>query len=695
MASPLLEVRGLRTCFRTAGGIVRSVDGVDLTIGRGETLGVVGESGCGKSVTALSIMRLVPSPPGEICGGEILFEGSNLLEKTEVEMCGIRGKDISMVFQEPMTSLNPVHTCGRQIAEAIRVHQGLSREEAVREAVEILNRVGIPEPKRRAGEYPHQLSGGMRQRVMIAMALSSRPKLLIADEPTTALDVTIQAQILDLMRKLKSEFGMAMMLITHDLGVVAEMADRVLVMYAGKVVEEADVRSLFGHSRHPYTAGLLRSVPQISDSHNRLATIEGTVPSAKSMPAGCRFHPRCEFAMDVCREKEPPLVRVGQSQMVACWLAGERALATVASISLSTARGAGGSASVAGATGASGGVGAGGTSVAAGAGDSGDLLLIADGLKKHFPVGRKGLGARSTAVVRAVDGVSLSVRRGETLGIVGESGCGKTTLGRMFVRLSEPDAGRIVFDGKDVTSMRPEELRRLRRDIQIVFQDPYASLNPRLTVGRIVGEPFEVHEAIKRSEIREKVRNLLDIVGLSPDHVDRYPHEFSGGQRQRIGIARAIALNPKMIVCDEPVSALDVSVQAQILNLLSDLRDQFGLSYVFIAHGLAVVKHISDRVAVMYLGKIVELAPSDEIYRNPLHPYTQALMSAIPVPDPDSQTERVLLEGDVPSPINIPPGCRFNTRCRYAAPECRKAEPDLVDAGSGHFVACHLVNLGL
>ncbi len=673
MVSPLLEVRGLCTHFRTTGGIVRSVDGVDLTIGRGETLGVVGESGCGKSVTALSVMRLVPSPPGEICEGEILFEGSNLLDKTEIEMCGIRGKDISMIFQEPMTSLNPVHTCGRQIAEAIRVHQGLSGEKAEREACEMLRRVGIPEPERRASEYPHQLSGGMRQRVMIAMALSSRPKLLIADEPTTALDVTIQAQILDLMRKLKSEFGMAMMLITHDLGVVAEMADRVIVMYAGKVVEEADVRSLFVRSLHPYTAGLLRSVPRLGDSQDRLATIEGTVPSAKSMPAGCRFHPRCEFAADICREKEPPLVSVGQSHKAACWLGDERARVVVAGIPSLEPSDRDRPESASGAA---------------------DLLLIADGLKKHFAVGgRRGAG-RPVAAVRAVDGVSFSLRRGETLGIVGESGCGKTTLGRMLVRLSQPDAGRIVFDGKDVMSMRPEELRRLRRDVQIVFQDPYASLNPRLTVGRIVGEPFEIHEPAKPGKIRDRVQNLLGIVGLSADHIDRYPHEFSGGQRQRIGIARAIALNPKMIVCDEPVSALDVSVQAQILNLLSDMRDQFGLSYIFIAHGLAVVKHISDRVAVMYLGKLVEVAASDEIYRNPLHPYTQALMSAIPVPDPDSQVERVLLEGDVPSPINIPAGCRFHTRCRYAMSECRLSEPELVDAGAGHLVACHLVNRG-
>ena len=682
MVSPLLEVRGLCTYFRTGGGIVRSVDGVDLTIGRGETLGVVGESGCGKSVTALSIMRLVPQPPGEICGGEILFEESNLLEKTEIEMCGVRGKDIAMIFQEPMTSLNPVHTCGRQIAEAIRVHQGLSGEKAEREACEMLRRVGIPEPERRANEYPHQLSGGMRQRVMIAMALSSRPKLLIADEPTTALDVTIQAQILDLMRKLKSEFGMAMMLITHDLGVVAEMADRVAVMYAGKVVEEADVRSLFAHSVHPYTAGLLRSVPRLADSQNRLATIDGTVPSARSMPHGCRFHPRCEFATDACREREPPLVSVGQSHKAACWLAGERASVIVAGVS-SPGASPSGSAARDGREGPS------AETHASGGAGSGDLLLIADELKKYFAVGRKRGAGKTVGAVRAVDGVSFTVRRGETLGIVGESGCGKTTLGRMLVRLSQPDAGRIVFDGKDVMSMQPEELRRLRRDIQIVFQDPYASLNPRLTVGRIVGEPFEIHESAKPSEIRHKVQDLLEIVGLSPDHIDRYPHEFSGGQRQRIGIARAIALNPKMIVCDEPVSALDVSVQAQILNLLSDLRDQFGLSYIFIAHGLAVVKHISDRVAVMYLGKIVELAASDEIYRNPLHPYTQALMSAIPVPDPDSKAERVLLEGDVPSPINVPAGCRFHTRCRYAMPECRLSQPELVDVGSGHLAACH------
>lgn len=659
MSAPLLQVINLHTYFRSSGVTLRAVDGVDLVVNRGETLSVVGESGCGKSVTALSIMRLVPNPPGEIRKGRILFDGENLLDRSETEMQAIRGNEISMIFQEPMTSLNPVHTCGRQIAESVRLHRGLSGHEAFEEAVEMLRRVGIPEPEQRAREYPHQLSGGMRQRVMIAMALACRPKLLIADEPTTALDVTIQAQILDLMRKLRDELGMAIMLITHDLGVVAEMSDRVAVMYAGKVVEEADVRSIFDNPLHPYTVGLLGSIPRLTDTEPRLQTIEGTVPGVRNMPKGCRFHPRCSRATDKCRESQPPLVQVGPSQKVACWHHGEpEERRRVVSITP-------------------------GRPLEAAATASGDPLLLVEGLKKHFPAGKRSIFRREVPMVHAVDGVSLTLRKGETLGIVGESGCGKTTLGRLLVGLSKPDEGRIVFDGREVVSTS--------KHIQIVFQDPYASLNPRLTVRKIVGEPFEVHREGTPREITEKVQHLLEMVGLSADHIHRYPHEFSGGQRQRIGIARAIALKPKMIICDEPVSALDVSVQAQILNLLADLRDELGLSYIFIAHGLAVVKHISDRVAVMYLGKIVEVAPSSELYRSPLHPYTQALMSAIPVPDPNHQTERVLLEGDVPSPVRVPSGCRFHTRCRYAMPECVSHEPALIAVGDGHSVACHLV----
>lgn len=675
MSSPLLQVNNLHTYFRSSGALLPAVDGVNLTINRGETLSVVGESGCGKSVTALSIMRLVPQPPGEIREGEILFGDVNLRGISEAEMQAIRGNEISMIFQEPMTSLNPVHTCGHQITEAIRVHRGLSGQEAATEAVEMLRRVGIPEPEQRAREYPHQLSGGMRQRVMIAMALACRPKLLIADEPTTALDVTIQAQILDLMRKLKDELGMSILLITHDLGVVAEMADRVVVMYAGKVVEEADARHIFSSPLHPYTIGLLKSVPRLTGTEPRLQTIDGTVPGMRAMPSGCRFHPRCDRATDSCRNCEPPLLQVGPSQKVACWNHAQEAetpgahVAPAGTMESATER----------------------TPAPTAGGNKGEPLLVVEGLKKYFRVGKKSIFSRETAMVHAVDGVSFTVHKGETLGIVGESGCGKTTLGRLLVRLSQPDAGRIVFGGRDVASMQPGEMRKLRQDIQIVFQDPYASLNPRLTVRRIVGEPFEVHGAGSRAEITAKVQHLLSTVGLSPDHIDRYPHEFSGGQRQRIGIARAIALNPKMLVCDEPVSALDVSVQAQILNLLADLRDDFGLSYIFIAHGLAVVRHISDRVAVMYLGRIVELAPSNELYSSPLHPYTQALMSAIPIPDPNHRMERVLLEGDVPSPVRVPPGCRFHTRCRYAMQECRIDDPELIDLGGGHAVACHRV----
>jgi peptide/nickel transport system ATP-binding protein len=669
-AETLLEIKGLKTYFHTEAGTVKAVDGVDFLIRKNETLGVVGESGCGKSVTALSIMQLIDAP-GKIEAGKILFEGQDLREKSRRQIQHIRGNRISMVFQEPMTSLNPVHTIGDQITEAIVFHQKLDKKEAMRKAVQMLELVGIPDPDQRAREHPYQLSGGMRQRVMIAMALSCNPSLLIADEPTTALDVTIQAQILQLMRSLKSDLGASIMIITHDLGVIAEMADSVVVMYAGKVVEYSDVHALFASPRHPYTMELLDSIPRITDQPGRrLQPIEGSIPDIMHLPTGCSFSPRCRFAVGHCRKHEPALQVLPDGRTVRCWMySAEHAPLFPPAESVRArkdeARGA-----------------------RHGSGEP-EVILQVRGLTKHFPI--KG-GVFQTVVgnVKAVDGVSFDIRKGETLGLVGESGCGKSTTGRLVLRLQEPTSGTVSFEGRDLFALRKRELRAQRRNLQIIFQDPFASLNPRMTVGDILAEAFVIHGERKSKELAARVARLLEQVGLQPDHAKRYPHQFSGGQRQRIGIARAIGLNPRLIVCDEPVSALDVSIQAQIINLLEDLQARMGLTYLFIAHNLSVVKHIADRVAVMYLGKIVEISSTANVFDRPSHPYTEALLSAVPVPDTRAERKRVILRGEVPSPSNPPPGCHFHTRCPSAMPICRSVEPQLVDTGGDHLVSCHL-----
>ena len=538
----LLDIRGLKTHFATDDGIVQAVDGVDITVGRGETVCVVGESGCGKTVTALSVLKLIAMPPGRIAGGQILWQGRDLVPLGSDEMNRIRAREIAIVFQEPMTSLNPVYTIGDQIGEVIALHEGLGRRAVLERTIEMLNLVQIPNAKRRVNDYPHQFSGGMRQRVMIAMALSCRPKLLIADEPTTALDVTIQAQILDLLQDMKSRFGMSIMLITHAMGVVAEVAQRVVVMYAGKVVEEAPVGQLFANPRHPYTQGLIRSIPRIDKAavrKTRLQTIAGVVPRLIDPPPGCRFAPRCNFATDECRRAQPALRELEARPQGCLYPCGsDRPMSEPSTMS--------------------------------------EPLLRVARLTKQFPL-KGGLFGRQAGSVHAVDGVDFEIGHGETLGLVGKSGCGKSTTGRCVLRLIEPSSGEINFEGKDVRRLAADELRILRRDIQIIFQDPYASLNPRMNVGAIIGEALIIHRLTKtRRQFEERVVELLETVGLQADHMGRYPNEFSGGQRQRIGIARALAVEPKLIICDEPVSALDVSIQAQIINLLEDLQQNSG-----------------------------------------------------------------------------------------------------------------------
>ncbi|UCG23024.1 MAG: ABC transporter ATP-binding protein [Chloroflexota bacterium] len=675
----LLEIQNLVTQFDTQEGTVHAVNGVNLTVNEGEILALVGESGSGKSVTMLSVMGLIPQPPGKIVSGEIYFDGLNLSTFSNKQMRGIRGKDMAMVFQDPNSSLNPVMSVGRQITEALKLHTDLSSLEAQDQAIELLNLVGIPEAEKRAGDYPHQFSGGMRQRVMIAMALSCDPKLLIADEPTTALDVTIQAQIVELVKNLQRTMGMAVIWITHDLGLVANLASRVAVMYAGRIVEEGKVEDIYARTRHPYTQGLLESIPQLgADVPDSLQEIKGTPPDLMREMAGCPFAPRCFHVDEYCLDATPQLSHTDVAgQLSACW--HWDGLIKPEDIALTPVD--------------SGGNGAGAKLSPDGKPAEKEIIVQVDGLKTYFTI-RKGILQRKVGDVRAVDGVDLEIRRGETLGLVGESGCGKTTFGRTVLRLYEPSQGSITFDGQDLTSLDNKEMRAIRQRMQMIFQDPYSSMNPGMRVWEIIGEPLKVHGKGNNAEIKAQASELLEKVGLNANHIDRHPHEFSGGQRQRIVIARALSLNPDFIICDEPVSSLDVSVQAQIINLLEELQRDFGLTYLFIAHDLAVVRHISDRVAVMYLGKIVELTDRDSLYSQPYHPYTQALLSAVPVPDPAmaGQRKKVILKGDLPSPVDPPSGCRFHTRCPIVANGlCNVEDPEFREVEPGRWVACHLV----
>ncbi len=670
----LLKVNDLKTYFKTDDGVAKAVDGVSFEIGYRETLAVVGESGSGKSVTSLSIMRLIPQS-GWMAGGQIFFEGNDLAAKSETAMRRIRGNEIAMIFQDPMTSLNPVYTVGDQIAEVIVLHQKKNNRAARNAAVEMLDLVGIPEPRKRSENYPHQLSGGMRQRVMIATALSCNPKLLIADEPTTALDVSIQAQILELMKDLQKQIGMSMLYITHDLAVVSELADRILVMYAGRVVESAPVRTLYSNPRMPYTLGLLRSVPRVDkavENRQRLKAIPGFVPSALHLPQGCAFHPRCEFARDECRMNVPALEEAGKDHAVRCvrWREVQQEIqereehgdpAHPAQLPDDWMR-------------------------ATDRADGTNLLEVKN-LKTYFPV-HGGVLSREVGRIHAVDDLSITIRRGEVVGLVGESGSGKTTAGRSILRLLDNVSGSIKFDGVELTGLTAERMRRYRKEMQIIFQDPFSSLNPRMTVGDIIGEGLQLHRIATGRQKEERVVSLLERVGLTAEYIYRYPHEFSGGQRQRIAIARALAVEPKFIVADEVVSALDVSIQAQILNLLLDLKEEFGLTLLFIAHDLGVVEYMSDRVIVMYLGRVMEVAPARELYRNPIHPYTESLLSAIPTIDPGGKQKRVILQGDIPSPVDPPSGCVFRTRCPIAIDKCAEVVPQLEEAGPGRLKAC-------
>ncbi|MFJ5804133.1 dipeptide ABC transporter ATP-binding protein [Streptomyces decoyicus] len=687
MTDSLLRIEDLHVEITGRGRTVRALDGIDLDLAPGEALGIVGESGCGKTMTALSVLGLLP-PGGRITKGRILFGGTDLAAAPEPALRKVRGNTVGMVFQDPLTSLNPTLTIGAQVAEPLLLHRRLTKAEAWDRAEETLRLVGMPRPAERLTNYPHQLSGGMRQRVAIAMALVCEPRLLIADEPTTALDVTTQHQILELIDELRTRLGMALILVTHDLGVIARRVDRVAVMYGGRIAERAAVRPLFATPRHRYTQALFAALPDLprlppggaaprTDGGRPLATIPGLPPSLLTRTAGCRFAPRCGFATDLCRVAEPELTDrpdgtapAATAHAFACFHPAGPAPGAEPAAELRP------------------------TAPAAPPVRTDEPLLRLTDVGKSYPLHdgpftRRKPG-RQGAEVSAVAGVSLTVRRGETFGIVGESGCGKSTLGRIAVGLEAPTTGTVHFAGRDIGTLTRRELRAHRREVQLMFQDSYASMDPRMRVGAVLREPLVIQGIGDRAEQRRRIAGLLDDVGLPRGAVDRYPHEFSGGQRQRLGLARALALAPSLVVADEPVSALDVSVQAQILNLLRELQREKGIGYLFISHDLAVVRHLADSVGVMYLGKLVETGPAERVFARPLHPYTRGLLDTVNAPDPDAAPAGAPLAGEAPSAAAPPAGCRFRTRCPAAAALCATTEPPPAEPETaGHRVACH------
>ncbi|MDA0692093.1 MAG: dipeptide ABC transporter ATP-binding protein [Nitrospinae bacterium] len=665
----LLDVQNLKTHFKVGfDKTAKAVDGVSFQLEQGKTVALVGESGCGKTQTAYSIIRLL-AENGTNPSGKVLYQGKDLLQFSEESMRQLRGNDIAMIFQEPMSSLNPLYRIGNQLEEPLRLHRKVNQGSARTRCIELLDRVGIPEPQKRIDDFPHQLSGGMKQRVMIAMALACEPKLLIADEPTTALDVTIQAQVLHLMSELQQQTGMGILLITHDMGIVNQMADSICIMYAGKIAEQGPREKVYQNMFHPYTRRLFDSIPKPGDTPYLLNTIPGMVPPATEYGEGCLFANRCEFVMDICTKKESAVYSMEPKHQVTCHLFDqgknpaldhdrERHPAPPRNIEPTE-------------------------------------ILSVQSLKTHFPV-RKGVFRRVAEYVKAVDDVSLNFKRGSTLALVGESGCGKTTFGESLLRLNRNTKGTVMFHDKDIMKLKTPELKLIRKHLQIVFQDPYGSLSPRMTVENIIGEGLEIHFAEQSAEEKSKrIADVLGEVGLAESVRERYPHEFSGGQRQRIAIARALVLEPEFLVLDEPTSALDVSVQAQVLNLLKELQSKHSLTYLFISHNLSVVRYMADTVAIMYLGRIVEQAPVTELFKNPRHPYTRSLLDAVP-----SLEERKPfnpLVGDVPSPRNPPAGCHFHQRCPIylnepegspLAQKCRSEYPKKTGTETD-FVACH------
>ena len=669
--SPLLDIRDLHTDIEIRSGVVHALSGVDLHVNPGETLGIVGESGSGKTMTALSLMGLLPQG-GSVSSGQIILDGQDLTKLALKEKRKLRGTKVGMIFQDPLTSLNPTMKIGLQVCEPLRVHEKLSKKEALERAIEILKRVGMPRPEVVINNYPHQLSGGMRQRVMIAMALVCKPRILIADEPTTALDVTTQMQILDLIDELRDEYQMGVILITHDLGVVAGHTDRVAVMYAGRIVETAPTKTLFTEPKHRYTSSLMAALPERAlAAGTKLFSIPGAPPSLTNLPVGCRFAARCLWATNECRAGYPDLSG-DDTHTFSCFHPVQEGDESPAALQakLDTQK----------------------NRDEAGAQQaplvSSKVLLDVKEASREYESAGSGFFKRDKGVVSAVDRVSITVKKGETYGLVGESGCGKSTMGRLIAGLERPSGGAIELDGRDLATLKGRDAVTIHRDVQMMFQDSYAAMDPRMRIDQILAEPMSIQKTGNARQIAERIMEIIEQVGLTEEILDRYPHEFSGGQLQRIGFARSLTLAPDLIVADEPVSALDVSVQAQVLNLMKDLQAELGLSYLFISHDLAVVQYMADRIGVMYLGRIVEEGPAKEVVENPKHPYTKALIDSIPVPDPEfSHDDRAIkLTGEPPSAVNPPEGCRFRPRCPFAGEEC-KIQPALTD--ERHRVACH------
>ena len=676
--SPLLDIRDLHTDIEIRSGVVHALSGVDLHVNAGETLGIVGESGSGKTMTALSLMGLLP-PGGSVSSGQIILDGQDLTKLALKEKRKLRGTKVGMIFQDPLTSLNPTMKIGLQVCEPLRVHEKLSKKEALERAVEILKRVGMPRPEVVINNYPHQLSGGMRQRVMIAMALVCKPRILIADEPTTALDVTTQMQILDLIDELRDEYQMGVILITHDLGVVAGHTDRVAVMYAGRIVETAPTKTLFTEPKHRYTSSLMAALPERAlAAGTKLFSIPGAPPSLTNLPVGCRFASRCLWAGAECVDRYPDLSGEG-FHTYSCFHPVQEGDESPAELQAKLE----GSAPVDEAV-----VEPGAPVVYGEVDDTVEVLLDVKEASREYASSGSGFLKRDKGVVSAVDRVSITLKKGETYGLVGESGCGKSTMGRLIAGLEPPSGGAIELGGRDLATLKGRDAVRIHRDVQMMFQDSYAAMDPRMRIDQILAEPMSIQKTGSKRQMAERIMEIIEQVGLTEEILDRYPHEFSGGQLQRIGFARSLTLAPDLIVADEPVSALDVSVQAQVLNLMKDLQAELGLSYLFISHDLAVVQYMADRIGVMYLGRIVEEGPAKEVVENPKHPYTKALIDSIPVPDPEfsHDDQAIKLTGEPPSAVNPPKGCRFRPRCPFAGEEC-KMQPLLTE--ETHRVACH------
>ncbi|GIV75869.1 dipeptide ABC transporter ATP-binding protein [Litorilinea aerophila] len=676
-SAPVLKVEDLAVAYKVRRGEVEAVQNVSFEIYRGESYGIVGESGCGKSTVAWSIVNFLGAN-GYVKRGSIKFMGQDLVGKSGEELRRLRGDQIAMVYQDPMQALNPSMRIGDQMTEVLTVHRNMGKEEAEERCIQMLKRVYMPDPENVMRRYPHQISGGQQQRVVIGMALLNNPALLIMDEPTTALDVTVEAAVLDLIAELRREFDTAIMYITHNLGVVARVCDRVGVMYAGEMVERATVEDLFEDPQHPYTQGLLRCVPKLgtTKASSVLYPIPGRVPAPNNRPAGCVFAPRCDYVRERCWEERPLLRELPGGTWVRCHFAEEIDPSTWTppeEMELPALRSNG---------------------------EPGEPILEVENLKKYYPVQGQSLkeilGFGEKKYVKAVEDATFNVRRGSTLGIVGESGCGKSTLVKTLIGLEEATSGRAEFLGFDLTQDLSKRDEALIKELQMVFQNPDSTMNPAYTVGQQIARPMQRFKTVPKEQIREEVIRLLKAMRLDESYYDRLPRQLSGGEKQRVGIARALASRPDLVLCDEPVSALDVSVQAAILNLLLNVQQEYGTTLIFIAHDLSVVRFFSDYVAVMYLGQVMEIGPAEAIYAPPYHPYTEALLSAVPIPDPKAKQKHIRLEGSVPSAMNPPSGCRFHTRCprRHLLPDggkiCETEIPPWRETEDGHRIFCHI-----